>query len=176
MNEEVPTENPQSTVTNTLWRRKGPIAMAVSSVLTMILIFVNWVSLQIDIPDVISKSGSYSGWALFLPRILFFLLIIPLVLSLLMSFGIGTRRRVLETNLISFVSAFYLLVLIMSVGMSYAIEKMASALDTEATMLNVKMGFVPWLTIVLFVVMILGLIFTNIDRGKELGEAGSGKG
>ena len=140
----------------------------------MILIFVNWLNLEINIPEVIEKSGSFSGWAIFLPRVLFFLLIIPLVLSILMSFGIGTRRRVLETCIISFTSAFYFLVLILCVGITFAVDIFVRVIDQEAEVIVVEVQFVPWFTIALFVIFIVGLIFTNIDRGRELGVTGPG--
>ena len=180
-NGSIPAETPSETgrpdrpdIQQILWRRKGPIAMAICSGLTMILIFVNWMNLEIHIPEVIEKTGSFSGWGIFLPRVLFFLLIIPLVLSILMSFGVGTKRRVLETCAISFVSAFYFLVLILCVGMTVAVDIIVRVIDTEAEVLVVEVQFVPWFTVALFVIFILGLIFTNIDRGRELGVTGPG--
>ncbi len=180
-NGSIPAETPSETgrpdrpgIQQILWRRKGPIAMAICTSLTMVLIFVNWMTLEIHIPEVIEKSGSYSGWGMILPQALFFLLIIPLVLSILMSLGIGTKRRVLETCVISFVSAFYFLVLIMCVGLTVAVDVFVRVIDSKAEVLVVEVQFVPWFTIALFVIFILGLIFTNVDRGRELGITGRG--
>ena len=89
---------------STAWARKGPILMAFFTVMMMAMVFAPWAFFKLDIAGFQIVSNTFSGWAIFIPRILFYLSIIPLLVSLMLIAGIGTRRRVIETHVLTFFS------------------------------------------------------------------------
>lgn len=157
-------------VLSTAWNRRGPILMALFIVLMMAMVFASWAFLKLDVLGFQIVSNSYTGWGMFIPRILFFLSIIPLLISLMMIAGIGTRRRVVETHICTFVGGVIFTVWIIIFSLSQVI----STLIKNVRVLEVNVAGAQVATIFFFVGFIVGVILTSYDRGKALEDASMG--
>jgi hypothetical protein len=155
---------------STAWHRKGPILIALFVVLMMAMVVTPWAFLKLDILGFQVVSNSYTGWALYIPRVLFYLSIIPLLISLMMIAGIGTRRRVVETHICTFVGGVVFTVWIIIFSLSSVISSLIK--NVRVLQVNVAGGQIA--TIFLFVGFILGIIITSYDRGKALEKADMG--
>lgn len=152
-----------------IWDRKGPILMALFTVLMMSMVFAPWVFLRLDILGFEIVSNSYTGWAIYVPRILFYLSIVPLIFSLLMIAGIGTRRRVIETHICTFVGGVIFTVWLVI----FSLSEVLSSIIRNVKVLEIGVSGGQVATIVLFVGFMFGIIVTTYDRGRRLEEAGA---
>lgn len=155
---------------STAWNRKGPILMALFIVLMMAMVFAPWAFLKLDVLGFQVVSNSYTGWAMFIPRVLFFLAIIPLLVSLMMIAGIGTRRGVIETHICTFVGGVIFTVWIIIFSLSQVI----SSLIKNVRVLEVNVAGAQIATIFFFVGFMVGIIVTSYDRGKALEDESMG--
>ncbi|MDD5747647.1 MAG: zinc ribbon domain-containing protein [Actinomycetota bacterium] len=153
-----------------LWSRKGPILTALFMVLMMAMVYAPWASIKVELIGFSLVSRNYSGWELYIPRIFLYLSIIPLLISLLMVAGIGTRRRVVETHICAFLGGVMFTIWITVFALSSVIKAVIK--DVRFMQVNVAGGQV--VTIFLFVGFILGIIITSYDRGRELAYKGEG--
>lgn len=157
-------------VLSTAWARKGPILMALFLVLMMSMVFAPWAFLKFDVLGFQIVSNSYTGWAMFIPRILFILAIFPLLISVMMIAGIGTKRRVVETHVCTFVGGVVFAVWIIIFSLSQVI----SSLIKNVKVLHVNVAGAQVATIIFFVGFMVGIVVTSYDRGKELEDASMG--
>lgn len=155
---------------STAWSRKGPILMALFVVLMMSVVFAPWAFLKLDMLGLQIVSGEFSGWAIIVPRILFFLAIIPLLVALLMIAGIGTRRRVVETHICTFFGGVMFTVWLIIFALSQVIKSLVK--NVHVIQVNVAGGQIA--TIFLLVGFIFGIIVTTYDRGKQLAASSEG--
>lgn len=153
-----------------LWGRKGPILMAICVGLMMGLVFAPWAFVNLKLGGLTIASRQYSGWEIYVPRILFFLSIVPLAISLLLIVGIGSRRRVVETHICTFVAGVIFTVWLVVFLMSNVLGSFIARL--KVVQFNAIGGQVA--TIFLLVGFILGIIITSYDRGKLLRSIGEG--
>lgn len=149
---------------STAWGRKGPILMSLFVVLLMVVVFAPWVFMKLDILGIQIVSNSYSGWAIYAPRILFFISVIPLVVSLFLIAGIGTKRRVVETHICVFFAGVMFTFWLLVFALSQVIKSVVR--NVQVLSLHVQGGQV--VTIFLIAGFILGVIITTYDRGREL--------
>jgi len=155
---------------STAWSRKGPILMAFFVVLMMAVVFAPWAFLKLDVLGFRIISNSYNGWDIIVPRILFFLALIPLIVSLMLIAGVGTRRRVLETHICTFFAGVMFTVWVTMFVLSKVISSVVK--NVRVLALNVSGGQIA--TIFLLLGFIIGIIVTTYDRGQLLEDAGIG--
>lgn len=152
------------------WSRKGPILIAVFVVLMMSAVFAPWAFIRLDVMGLSLVSRDFSGWEIFIPRILFFLSVIPLLISLLLIAGIGTRRRVVETHICTFFGGVMFTVWVIIFALSQVIKSLVK--HVHVLQVNVAGGQI--VTIVLLLGFLLGIIVTSYDRGRLLSNAEEG--
>jgi len=155
---------------STVWHRKGPILMALFIVLMMAMVWAPWAFIKLDVLGFSLVSRDFTGWQIYVGRILFFLAIIPLIISLLLVAGIGTRRRVVETHICTFLGGVIFTIWIVVFVMSEVLKALIK--NVHIVQVNVAGGQVA--TIFLFVGFLLGIIITSYDRGRMLQLAGEG--
>lgn len=149
---------------STTWSRKGPILVALFVVLMMAMVFAPWAFIRLDVLGISLVSRTYDGWEIIIPRILFFLSIIPLLISLMLIAGIGTRRRVVETHICTFFGGVIFTIWIIIFVLSQVLKSLIA--NVHVVQVSVASGQIT--TIFLFVGFILGIIVTSYDRGKQL--------
>lgn len=152
------------------WKRKGPMLTALSIVLMMAMVFAPWAFLELNILGFSFVSRNFSGWDLFIPQVLFYLSIIPLLLSLMMIAGIGTKRRVVETHICTFFGGIIFTVWLIIFAFSVVLR----VLLKKSHVIYVNPLGAQTATIIFFIIFMVGIIITTYDRGRELGEAGKG--
>lgn len=155
---------------STAWARRGPILITISVVLLMSMVFAPWAFVELDVLGITLVSRRFSGWAIFIPRILFFLSFIPLIIAILMVAGIGTRRRAIETHICTFFSGVMFTIWLIIFALSLVLKSLLKHL--HVVHVNPAAGQVA--TIVLLVAFIFGIIITSYDRGRILRAAGKG--
>jgi len=155
---------------STTWHRKGPILMALFIVLMMAVVWAPWAFIKLDVLGFSLVSRDFTGWQIYVGRILFFLSIIPLIISLLLIAGIGTRRRVVETHICTFLGGVIFTIWLIVFAMSEVLKSLIK--NVHVVQVSVAGGQVA--TIFLFVGFMLGIIITSYDRGRMLGSAGEG--
>jgi hypothetical protein len=146
------------------WMRRGPILMSLAIVLMMAMVFAPWAFIRIEVLGLSLVSRSFSGWDIIVARVLFFLNIIPLLISLMMVAGIGTRRRVLETHIITFFLGFMFLVW----GAAFGLSLLLKSLMKNLKVVQVIPAGAQVATLVFILLLVLGIIFTTYDRGRQL--------
>ena len=146
------------------WHRKGPILMALFILLMMVVVLAPWVSIKLDIAGISLVSRSFTGWQIYVGRVLFYLSIIPLIISILLIFNIGTRRRVIETHVCTFLGGVIFTIWIIVFVLSDVLKVLIKNL--HVVQLNAAGGQIA--TIFLFLGFILGIIITSYDRGRVL--------
>jgi zinc-ribbon domain len=157
-------------VLSTAWRRRGPILMALSIVLMMAMVFAPWAFIRVEVLGLSLASRSFSGWDIVVARVLFFLLIIPLVISLMLVAGIGTRRRVVETHIITFFLGFLVIVW----GATFGLSQLLKSLLKNIKVIQVVPAGAQIFTLVFLLLLTLGIIVTTYDRGRQLFAMGVG--
>jgi hypothetical protein len=155
---------------STAWSRKGPILIALFVTLMMAVVFAPWAFIKIEVLGLSLVSRNYSGWEIIVPRVLFYLAIIPLLVSLLLVAGVGTRRRVVETHIITFFAGVMFTVWLIMFVLSEVIKSVVS--NVKVLYLNVAGGQIT--TIFLIVGLIMGIIVTTYDRGRQLAASAEG--
>lgn len=146
------------------WMRRGPIIMSFAIVLMIAMVFAPWAFIRVEVLGLSLVSRSFSGWDIIVARVLFFLLIIPLLISLMMVAGIGTRRRVLETHIITFFLGFMFLVW----GAAFGLSLVLKSLMKNLKVVQVIPAGAQVATLVFLLLLVLGIIFTTYDRGRQL--------
>jgi hypothetical protein len=146
------------------WHRKGPILMALFIVLMMLVVLAPWAFIKLDVFGISLVSRSFTGWQIYVGRILFFLSIIPLIISILLIANIGTRRRVIETHICTFLGGVIFTIWIIVFVMSEVLK----ALIKNVHIVQVSAAGGQVATIFLFLGFILGIIITSYDRGRLL--------
>ncbi len=146
------------------WMRRGPIIMSFAIVLMMAMVFAPWAFIRVEVLGLSLVSRSFTGWDIIVARVLFFLNIIPLVISLMMVAGIGTRRRVLETHLITFFLGFMFLVW----GAAFGLSLLLKSLMKNLKVVQVVPAGAQVATLIFLLLLVLGIIFTTYDRGRQL--------
>lgn len=146
------------------WSRRGPILMSLFVVLLMAMVFAPWAFIRLDVLGISLVSRKFSGWDIFVPRILFFLSIAPLVVSLMMTAGIGSRRLVVETHICTFFGGVMFTIWLITFALSEVLKSVLKNIDVVTV--NVASGQV--LTIFLFLGFMFGIVVTSYDRGKKL--------
>ncbi len=144
------------------WSRKGPILIAVFVVLMMTTVFAPWAFIRLDVLGLSLVSRDFSGWEIIIPRILFFLSIIPLLVSLMLIAGIGTRRRAVETHICTFFGGVMFTVWVIIFTLSQVIRSLVK--NVQVLQVNVAGGQI--VTIILLVGFLFGIIVTSYDRGR----------
>jgi hypothetical protein len=157
-------------ILSTAWKRRGPILMALSIVLMMAMVFAPWAFIRIEVLGLSLASRSFSGWDIYVAKVLFFLLIIPLVISLMLIAGIGTRRRVLETHIITFFLGFLVIVW----GATFGLSQLLKSMLKNVKVIQVVPAGAQIFTIVFILLLTLGIIVTTYDRGRQLFAMGVG--
>jgi|GEM_PF-813201 len=160
----VPKPTFSARVLSTAWMRRGPIVMALFIVLIMAMVFAPWAFIRIEVLGLSLVSRSFSGWDIYVARVLFFLLIIPLVISLMMIAGIGTRRRVLETHIITFFLGFMFVLW----GGTYGLSLVLKSLIKHLRVVQVMPAGAQIATVIFLIGLIFGIILTTYDRGRQL--------
>ncbi len=153
-----------------LWKRKGPILMALFIVLMMAMVFVPWAYLKLDILGFQIVSNTYSGWGLVIPRMLLYISILPLLVSLMMIAGIGTRRRVIETHVCTFFAGMMFTIWLVI----FSLSRLIGSLVKNVRVLEVNVSGGQLVVVFLLAGFILGIIITTYDRGKEISEGPCG--
>lgn len=153
---------------NTAWERKGPILMAVFIILMMGIIWAPWAFIRLEVLGLSLVSRNFNGWEIYVGRILLFLSFIPLVISLLLVADIGTRRRVVETHICTFLGGVIFTVWLIVFVMSEVLKSLVSNL--HVVRVNAAGGLTA--TIFLFIGFMLGIIITSYDRGRLLRKEG----
>ncbi len=152
------------------WSRRGPIIVALFIVLMMAMVFAPWAFIRLEVLGLTLVSRDFAGWDIFVPRVLFFLSIIPLVISLLMVAGITTRRQVVETHLITFFSGVMFTVW----AIVFALSQVMKVLIKNLKVIEVIPAGAQIATLLFMVGLIFGIILTSYDRGRQLAAAGQG--
>lgn len=155
---------------STVWHRKGPILMSLFIVLMMAVVWAPWAFIKLDVLGISLVSRDFTGWQIYVGRILFFLAIIPLIISLLLVANIGTRRRVVETHICTFLGGVIFTIWIVVFVMSEVLKALIK--NVHIVQVNVAGGQLA--TIFLFVGFMIGIIVTSYDRGRMLQMAGEG--
>jgi hypothetical protein len=155
---------------STAWKRRGPILMALSIVLMMAMVFAPWAFIRVEVLGLSLASRSFSGWDIIVARVLFFLLIIPLVISLMLVAGIGTRRRVVETHIITFFLGFLVIVW----GATFGLSQLFKSLLKNVKVIQVVPAGAQVFTLVFILMLTIGVIVTTYDRGRQLFAMGVG--
>jgi hypothetical protein len=154
----------------TAWNRRGPILMALFVALMMAVVFAPWAFIKVEVFGFSLVSRNYNGWEIIIPRILFYLSIIPLLVSLMLVAGVGTRRRVLETHIITFFAGVMFTVWLIIFVLSEVIKSVVK--NVQVLYVNVAGGQIT--TIFLIIGLILGIIITTYDRGRKLSASSEG--
>jgi hypothetical protein len=149
---------------STAWHRKGPILMALFILLMMAVVLAPWAFIKLDVFGISLVSRSFTGWQIYVGRVLFFLSIIPLIISVLLIFNIGTRRRVIETHVCTFLGGVIFTIWIIVFVMSEVLK----ALIKNVHVVSVSVAGGQVATIFLFIGFMLGIIITSYDRGRLL--------
>lgn len=151
-----------------VWQRKGPILMSIFIIIMMGVVWAPWAFIKLDVLGLSLVSRDFNGWEIYVGRIMFFLSIVPLIISVLLVANVGTRRRVVETHVCTFLGGviftIWLLVFVLSEVLKSLIGKV------QIVQVNVAGGQVA--TIFLFVGFMLGIIITSYDRGRLLRKEG----
>ncbi len=155
---------------STAWHRKGPILMALFIVLMMAMVWAPWAFVKLEVLGISLVSRNFTGWQIYVGRVLFFLAIIPLVISLLLVANIGTRRRVVETHICTFLGGVIFTVWLLVFAMSEVLKALIK--NVHLVQVNAAGGQIA--TILLFIGFMLGVIITSYDRGRLLELAGEG--
>ena len=155
---------------STAWTRRGPILMSLAIVLMMAMIFAPWAFIRVEVLGLSLVSRSFTGWDIIVARVLFFLLVIPLLISLMMVAGIGTRRRVLETHLITFFLGFMFLVW----GAAFGLSQVLKSVVKNLKVVQVIPAGAQVATLIFLLFLVLGIIITSYDRGRQLLILGQG--
>ncbi|MBU1672619.1 MAG: hypothetical protein KKF41_09335 [Actinobacteria bacterium] len=155
------------------WSRKGPILMALFVGLMMVIVFVPWAFVRIGALG-IYVTRTYRGWDIIVPRVMFFLCFIPLVLSLLMVAGIGTRRRIVETHIATFFGGVMFTVWIMIFALSEVFKSLINSTKIVNLLLFVDISGGQIAMIIMFIGFMFGIIVTGYDRGRQLKAMGEG--
>ena len=146
------------------WHRKGPILMALFIVLMMLVVLAPWAFIKLDVFGISLVSRSFTGWQIYVGRILFFLSIVPLIISILLIANIGTRRRVIETHICTFLGGVIFTIWIIVFVMSEVLKSLIA--NVKFVQVSAAGGQIA--TIFLFLGFILGIIITSYDRGRLL--------
>ena len=146
------------------WRRRGPIIMSFALVLMIAMVWAPWAFIRVEVIGLSLVSRSFSGWDIYVARVLFFLLIIPLIISLMMVAGIGTRRRVLETHIITFFLGFMFLVW----GAAFGLSQVLKSLMKNLKVVQVIPASAQIATLIFLLILVVGIIITQYDRGRQL--------
>lgn len=158
------------------WRRKGPILMALFLVLMMAMVFAPWAFIKLEALKMSIATRDFTGWQIYVGRILFFLSIIPLLVSVMLIVGIGTKRRVVETHICTFFGGVIFTVWLMVFAISEVLKSVLNNLYVEwldlGLQVSVSGGQIA--TILLFLGFLLGIVITSYDRGRLLQQAGEG--
>ncbi len=144
--------------------------MALFVVLMMAMVFAPWAFLKLDILGFEVVSNTYSGWGLVIPRMLLYISVIPLLVSLMMILGIGTRRRVIETHICTFFAGMMFTIWVVI----FSLSRLIGSLVKNVKVLEVNVSGGQVVTIFLLAGFIVGIIMTTYDRGKELKESYEG--
>lgn len=152
------------------WLRKGPIIMSVFIILLISGVFAPWAFVRVEIVGISIVSRTFSGWDIYIARVLFFLLLIPLLISLMMVAGIGTRRRVLETHIIT----FFLGLMFVVWGGTYGLSKLLESLITRVDVIQVVPADAQIMTFFFLLGLLAGIVITTWDRGRQLIAMGEG--
>lgn len=155
---------------STAWMRRGPILMSLAIVLMMAMVFAPWAFIRVEVLGLSLVSRSFTGWDIIVARVLFFLLVIPLLISLMMVAGIGTRRRVLETHLITFFLGFMFLVW----GAAFGLSQVLKSVMKNLKVVQVIPAGAQVATLIFLLFLVLGIILTSYDRGRQLLILGQG--
>lgn len=155
---------------STAWMRRGPVLMSLAIVLMMAMVFAPWAFIRVEVLGLSLVSRSFTGWDIIVARVLFFLLIIPLLISLMMVAGIGTRRRVLETHLITFFLGFMFLVW----GAAFGLSQVLKSVVKNLKVVQVIPAGAQVATLIFLLFLVLGIILTSYDRGRQLLIMGQG--
>lgn len=153
-----------------VWHRKGPILMSLFIVLMMAVVWAPWAFIKLDVLGFSLVSRDFTGWQIYVGRILFFLAIIPLLISLLLVANIGTRRRVVETHICTFLGGVIFTIWIVVFVMSEVLKALIK--NVHIVQVNVAGGQLA--TIFLFLGFMIGVIVTSYDRGRMLRMSGEG--
>ena len=154
----------------TAWSRRGPILIALFVTLMMAVVFAPWAFIKVEVLGFRVVSRNYNGWEIIVPRILFYLSIIPLLVSLLLVAGVGTRRRVLETHIITFFAGVMFTVWLIIFVLSEVIKSVMK--NVKVLYVSVAGGQIT--TIFLLVGLIVGIIITTYDMGRKLSASSEG--
>ncbi len=157
-------------VLSTAWSRKGPILIAISIIVLMSVVFAPWAFIEIKPLGISLVSRNFTGWQIMVPRALFFLSFIPLILAILMIAGVGTRRRVLETHICTFFCGVMFTIWLIIFALSVVLRGLVR--HVQVGQVNYAGGQIA--TIILLIGFIIGIIVTTYDRGKLLAAAGKG--
>lgn len=152
------------------WMRRGPILMSLAIVLMMAMVFAPWAFIRVEVLGLSLVSRSFTGWDIIVARVLFFLLVIPLVISLMMVAGIGTRRRVVETHIVTFFLGFMFVVW----GAAFGLSLLLRSIMNNLKVVQVIPAGAQVATLVFLLFLILGIILTSYDRGRQLLIMGQG--
>ena len=140
----------------------GPAIMLVASLLTVVIVFLPWVRINVSDTNVDVRNGWYSGLQLILPLLLIILMLAPIVISVLVLSGRGTKRRNLEIGLCSFAFGMELLLLCVLLVLNGGLQYLADKVD----LFKFGLGLGYWAAVVLLVVNLLGLVWTGRKPGK----------
>jgi hypothetical protein len=153
-----------------VWHRKGPILMALFIMLMMGVVWAPWAFVKLEVLGLSLVSRDFSGWEIYVGRVMFFLSIIPLIISLLLVANIGTRRRVVETHICTFLGGVIFTIWIIIFVLSEVLKSLIK--NVHVVQVNPAGGQIA--TIFLFIGFILGIIITSYDRGRLLKLTGKG--
>lgn len=152
------------------WSRRGPILMSLFVVLLMAMVFAPYAFIKLEVIGISLVSRTFDGWEIFIPRILFFLSIIPLIVSLLMTAGIGSRRLVIETHICTFFGGVMFTIWLITFALSEVLKAVLRNIDVLSV--NISAGQI--FTIIFFIGFMFGIVVTSYDRGRKLASARQG--
>lgn len=148
----------------------GPAVMLGGSVLSMATVFLPWARLDVTDPSVQVRNGWYTGWELALPVALLFLMLVPVVFSIIMLTGKGSANRRLEVGFCSFVLGMEFMFLCTLLALAFVLDYIADSVD----LFKFGLGAGFWAASFLFAVTVLGLVLCG--RGSQPDRrAGSGE-
>jgi vacuolar-type H+-ATPase subunit I/STV1 len=84
--------------------------------------------------------------------------------------GIGTRRRVMETHIITFFLGFLVIVW----GATFGLSQLLKSLLKNVKVIQVIPAGAQIFTIVFILMLTFGIIVTTYDRGRQLFDMGVG--
>jgi len=147
--------------------RLGPSVLLGAAVLTMATVFLPWARLVVTDPSVQVREGWYNGWELVLPAVLLALMLVPVVFSVIMLAGGGTRKRRLETGFCSFALGMELMFLSTMLVLALILDYLADSVD----LFEIGMGAGFWAAAFLFAFNVLGLVLCALGSRPERAEA-----